>query len=396
MVKVTKLALERENEELRAEIAELRARQRGSSRSQSEPINSTRRPYPFVQPLSPYPPSSPVRTPSPALVQATSKDLKLDPPPEFDGKTSEYAMFIGHCEFYFLNKPATFGKNDGNKVNYVISRLRGRPSTWAHSMFRANPKNPMFLSWSLFRAELDSLYEDPLYLEQVRRDLEALKQTGSARTFSAEFKALAAILNLSPGEKIFQYKEKLKGPVRTQLAGLLSINESFDSLVQKSINVDQAMFIVEKAAKKAAKAQNPTSTSTSSASSSRPPQQYHGNPSSSSSSGGPRHPANPGTSRNSSSSGAPRTSSAPHPPLTDAEKQYREDNNLCRYCGGAHFKKDCEKWKKKLEADAKNGIVPRYSGPTSSSNINVLSSSGPPVTVSHIISPAGKFNPQSH
>jgi hypothetical protein len=89
---------------------------------------------------------------------------------------------------------------------------------------------------------LDNLYEDPFYMEQIRRGLDALKQTGSARTFSAEFKALAAIVNLSPREKIFQYKEKLKGPVQTQLAGLLAIYESFDSLVRKSISVDQALF----------------------------------------------------------------------------------------------------------------------------------------------------------
>jgi hypothetical protein len=41
---------------------------------------------------------------------------------------------------------------------------------------------------------MDSLYEDPLDVEQVRRGLDALKQTGSACTFAAEFKTLAAIL----------------------------------------------------------------------------------------------------------------------------------------------------------------------------------------------------------
>ena len=78
----------------------------------------------------------------------------------------------------------------------------------------------------------------------------------SARTFAAEFKALAAILHLSPGEKIFQFKEKLKAPIQTQLADFLCIDECFEFIIQKAINVNQVMFVVEKAVKKAAKAQN--------------------------------------------------------------------------------------------------------------------------------------------
>jgi hypothetical protein len=63
-------------------------------------------------------------------VQVVLKDQKLDLPPEFDGKPSEYATFIGHCEFYFDNKPATFLDNGKAKVSCVINRLRGHPATW--------------------------------------------------------------------------------------------------------------------------------------------------------------------------------------------------------------------------------------------------------------------------
>jgi hypothetical protein len=77
------------------------------------------------------PPSPPPRTLS-LLAQVAPKDLKLDPPPEFNVKTCEYAMFIGHCEFYFMNKPAMFGENECNDINFVISRLCDHPSTWAN------------------------------------------------------------------------------------------------------------------------------------------------------------------------------------------------------------------------------------------------------------------------
>jgi hypothetical protein len=226
-------------------------------------------------------------------------------------------------------------------------------------------------------------------MEQVRRDLDALKQTSSARVFTAEFKTLAAIVNLLNNEKIFQYKEKLKGEVKTALAGHLLPGETFDSIVFKSIVLDQTLYDVDKAAKKAAKFKDSGSSQPPFC----PPQQPRNNPSSSSS--GPRNPGFSSGSRNNvAATSVPRTpSSTPYPPLSDAEKQYRDDNNLCRFCGGPHFKRDCEEFKKKLERDSKKGIPPRHPAPASSSYVNA---SANPVTVSHIISAAGKYDPQGH
>ena len=203
------------------------------------------------------------------------------------------------------------------------------------------------------------------------------------------------ILGKTESDKWFDFLEKLKDEVKVWLAGLLSLNECFDSITRKAIQVDQAMFNVDKARKKAAKSQNPAPAS--SQTPSRPPQQQPRNHPSSSS-GGPRNPSSTGGSRVSSAApGSVHTASSlsnPRPPLSDAEKQYREDNNLCRYCGSKdHFRKDCDKYKKKLEMDAKKGLPPRYPHP-SSSNINAPPNPARPVTVSHIISPSGKYDPQ--
>jgi hypothetical protein len=405
----TRAQLEQENERLREQLAVL-ARP-GRSRSHSESAvsgpSTSRRSAPLTPqppPPSPPPPSPPPPSPSPPPSSSPAPfqfpplppvpplqppaDLKLDLPPEFDGKVSEYAAFIGHCEFYFDNKPSVFARNDGNKVSFAISRLRGRASTWAHTVRREAPHTPMFSSWAIFRTELDALFEDPFYIEQVRRDLGALRQTGSARTFSAEFKTLAAILHLSPEEKVFQYREKLKGPVQTQLAGALSPLDTFESIVYKAINIDQALFTVERAAKKAAKSQNPPPPPSSA---SRPQQSRSNAPSS-----------HPGSSRGSGNSrppaahgGPPRTSSSiPYAPLSESEKQYREDNGLCRFCGGPHYKKDCDALKAKMKREAEKGNPPRY--PASASAAHAHANPAPPVTVSHIISSAGKFLPQGH
>jgi len=77
---------------------------------------------PFDQ--SPFPQPAPNLDPPRVVL----KDLKIEVPSEFDGKTSEHATFIGSCVFYFINKPTTSSESDGNKVNFVMFRLHGPPS----------------------------------------------------------------------------------------------------------------------------------------------------------------------------------------------------------------------------------------------------------------------------
>lgn len=164
------------------------------------------------------------------------REPKPDPPPEFDAKTSDSATFLDHCEFYFDNKPSMFLDNDENKVLLVISRLRGTPARWAHASRCTNASNPIFKSWKLFRTIMDSLFEDTYYMEQTRRDYQALKQKGSARKFAIEFKTYAMILNLDEATQTYDYKEKLKDPVRNAVA--IATLPNFESLVAKSIEID--------------------------------------------------------------------------------------------------------------------------------------------------------------
>ena len=152
----------------------------------------------------------------------------------------------------------------------------------------------------------------------------------SASTLAMEFRALTMILGKSESDKWYDFLEKLKDEVKVQLAARLGPDECFDSITHKAMEADQAIFNVEKAHKKAAKSQNPAPAS--SQTPSRPPQQQPRNHPLSSS-GRPHNPSSTGGSRvNSATPGSVHTTSSfsnPRPPLSDAEKQYREDNNLC-------------------------------------------------------------------
>ena len=103
-----------------------------------------------------------------------------------------------------------FFNNDKNNVSVVISCLCRHATTWAHALRCINLTKPAFLSWSQFRALINSLFEDTYYLEQVYHDFHALKQKGSTCNFSIEFKTFASILQSDEDTMISKYKEKLK------------------------------------------------------------------------------------------------------------------------------------------------------------------------------------------
>jgi len=283
---------------------------------ESRTHNPTPLPIPTPEPPEPFP--------------ASFREPKIDPPPEFDGKVSEYATFLDHCEFYFDNKPSMFLNNDKNKVSLVISRLRGRAATWAHALRRTNPANPAFLSWFQFRALMNSLFEDTYYLEQVRHDFRALKQKGSARNFSIEFKTFASILQLDEGTMISEYKEKLKDTVQQGIAYTTGIT-SFELLVAKSIEIDQVLYKIAKASSKKdeSRSQRPTSKdSTPSQSKNTSSFSSHSKP----------------ASQNASASHAStsRPSSHPRGPISPEERERRATHKLCMYCADPdHTIQDC-------------------------------------------------------
>ena len=81
---------------------------------------------------------------------------------------------------------------------------------------------------------MDSLFKDPLYLERINDQYQALRQTSSASTLATEFKALATILGKSESDKWFDFLEKLNDEVKVRLAGLLGPDERFDSITRKA------------------------------------------------------------------------------------------------------------------------------------------------------------------
>ena len=252
-------------------------------------------------------------------------------PVKFSGAVADQATveaFIAACNTAFLFDPRG---SEIHKIAYAISHFQeGKDaSEWIRphldSLYTNSPDREDWLqSWSLFSAELKDRFGNPLAKKDSWREWTSLRQgKDTARAYTTRFNTLLHQIELPPNSEVVltQYQDNLRDNVRTRL-----VAKSFTVL---RLLQSAAMEIDDDLGRIAAS--NPRST-----------------PSKTQDKG--ENPASPTTpSKSSSTTLVPakspgQVSSGRRGPLTNEEKQYRFDNNLCMYCGGAdHRFEGCAK-----------------------------------------------------
>ena len=86
------------------------------------------------------------------------RDPKVEPPPEFSGKISEFPNFMAACSLVFTLCPNTYSTHE-RKVLFVISRLRGMAMSWARTIAE-DPNHPYRKDYPAFKTALSTLYSD--------------------------------------------------------------------------------------------------------------------------------------------------------------------------------------------------------------------------------------------
>ena len=159
---------------------------------------------PEEQAPTPAPPEVPYRGFNP--------DPRVDAPPEFSGKISEFPNFMAACSVVFTLCPNTYSKPE-SKVLYVVSRLRGLAMNWARPIVE-NPHHPYRKDYSVFETAISNLYSDRNLQAKNEDKLARLEQTKSAATYAAEFQSLVDPLDLGDRAKCLLFYKGLKSDVK--------------------------------------------------------------------------------------------------------------------------------------------------------------------------------------
>lgn len=232
---------------------------------------------------------------------------------EFNGKPAELDWWLASIEARFRLFPDYF-TNDKTKVAWALTRISSTLQYWVYGLNESQGHE--IKNWSRFKAYMtESFGSSSLKWDKIHR-LDTIHQTTSVGDFIVQWEELVSSAKLDVEQVKLFFVAKLKPAVKEQLQlqGLTG-KEEYREFKVKARTMDEAIFAKQISSNKAAK-------------------------------------ENQGTNKKGSST--PAYTNRNHQPnekqqnaqtkgkLTDEEKKYRRDNNLCLYCGKAdHRVKDC-------------------------------------------------------
>ena len=256
---------------------------------------------------------------------STSPSPKFEPPAVFSGKREDWKTFQSRLELYFLNTDSLY-PTDANKIMFAISRLGDTPAFKYMEKHIPSFKLPeeeqpkIICQLDVFFKSMSKTFGVTNAHVLAESQLRAVTQKGSALDYTNKFTTLAADTKWNDAAMISQYRLGLKTAVQDIMANQVE-PETFSEFSQLAIDIDnrQYGYAITKGTSRSFTTR-PSSTSTAPQRTTPPPP-----------------PA-------SSPSMAMDLSQAQHRSIDAQEKQRREDNNLCRYCGADdHWAKECPK-----------------------------------------------------
>jgi hypothetical protein len=243
---------------------------------------------------------------------------KVNSPETFDGEhPTKLRNFLTQVRLVFKLQPSRY-PSDTAKVQYAVSFLRGTAFDWAQPHLEMDAPPAWLEDFSLFSAEINSMFGDPDILVTAERNLRCLRQTGTVSSYIAQFRRHATLLDWNEKALMSQFRAGLQESIKDELS-TRERPSSLKALLEVTVNIDSRAR--ERAIERDEAAKSSILTR-------KKPLSAHVTPAIASS---PR--ADP-VER------AP--SLPPFQRLTEEQKEYRRKNHLCMYCGDpSHVTREC-------------------------------------------------------
>ena len=272
----------------------------------------------------------PVQQPAPPVTEAVQQPqnhrvTKLAEPDAFYGDTKKCKDFLTQLALHFSNDPRAYDKNDAAKLTKAISYMRGNAGTWASQFIDPSTGHIKTIPYEDFVSRLKAAFGDPDEIRTAERQLDALRQTSSCSAYVAQFVALASLLPNWEQQKeayLLKFRKGLKKEIKDMLLYQLDEPKEFEKFANFCIRLDNKLHAHQAELRQGSHQSSSSSVKKSSGSTSSP---------ASTSSGTAPGPMELDAAR-----------SKKRGKLTEKERKYRRENNLCSYCGGdGHYASAC-------------------------------------------------------
>jgi Retrotransposon gag protein/Zinc knuckle len=199
-------------------------------------------------------------TPStpPPLIPATGnlhKDLKCKLPDEFTGERSQFRSFFMQVDLY-AGFNSTKYASETEKVLWCVSFFRGKAASWIEGYLANYLENhnqgkctkdmqkatiDIFHTWDGFKEKAEQVFGEVDEGRQAERELQRIKQRGSAAQYLAEFQKNSVKTNWNDDALMAQFYRGLKDPVKDDLAREQRPT-TLEGLIQKAVQIDNRNY----------------------------------------------------------------------------------------------------------------------------------------------------------
>ncbi len=267
---------------------------------------------------------------TPVPSQNRIKPPKCGYPDPFKGNSSQIHDFIDQCKMVFTIQDVNY-PTETSKVNFAATFLRDSAQKWYRKARHTNSPPPWAADFELFHKELQLIFGDPDPRGTAALHLTNLKQTRSALEYANEFRQHATEVDSSQYDLNNLFYANLKSSVKDDVYDI-DKNQPLESYIKQVILADKRVYTREKEKRKESgnNSSNNRNTAIRPASNISLPNRRP-----------PSTPFPPTSSSNSvpvpmdldtlqATPARPRRSFGK---LTQGQRDYRRDNNLCLYCG---------------------------------------------------------------
>ena len=155
-------------------------------------------------------------------VRAKDSEPQIADPEPFTGNRLHLNNFLAKCRLKFAGQPSKF-KDELSKIYYTGSRLGEPAFSWFQPFLTAaqddeKPNPPEFASFEEFAKALTAVYGDPDLAASSVRAIKALKHTGSAAHYIAEFQRLRQYIPWDVHALADQFYDGLKSTIKDDIA----------------------------------------------------------------------------------------------------------------------------------------------------------------------------------
>lgn len=187
-----------------------------------------------------------------AQIQDTGRQaqFKVAAPDLYYGERKKLRQFIQQLRLNFLFHPGAVDTEE-KKVVYAATYLRGAAFDWFEPYLKEHLGTPeerrtartiqIFQHFSNFIAAIEQVYGDVDTVKEAVRDLQDLRQRGSATEYASKFHQLASRINWDQTAFADTFYRGLKDSVKDELARM-DRPEDLMPLIELSIKIDNRMY----------------------------------------------------------------------------------------------------------------------------------------------------------